>query len=194
MQSIHSAHTESLPDNIWRKTCWSNRPKTHSFTFLMMLLSMLPFRLFQLWTSVQFDRISLKITSCLVTTVAQTNNSHSGSCVTFVVVGNNENNAGPHACKWQGCCLKQIKWRQFRAASAYLRSQFLWHRAFRHSLSVSFVLFLIYSFQQPHSKTMEHKLCVELTSIIMQIRGKEKPNCYTRLTIPAPSCSWHPSE
>lgn len=65
----------------------------------------------------------------------------------------------------------------FLAASSYHWSQFLWHRAFRQSLSVSFVLLLIYSFKQwqPHSKTMARKLRVELTSIIMQIWGKKSP-------------------
>lgn len=45
------------------------------------------------------------------------------------------------------------------------------------SSSVSFILQLIYSFQQqrPHSKTMARWLRVELTSIIMQIWGKKRP-------------------
>lgn len=85
------------------------------------------------------------------------------------------------ARKWQACCPQQIKWRLFPAASSSppppSQSQFLWHRAFRQSLSVCFVLSLIYSFKQwqPHSKTMLHKLRVELTSIIMQIWGKKSP-------------------
>lgn len=86
-------------------------------------------------------------------------------------------NSGQKASVWQGCCLQQIKWRLFLAASSHRWSQLLWHRAFRQSLSVSFVLSLIYSFKQwqPHSKTMAHKLWVELTSIIMQIWGKKSP-------------------
>lgn len=77
----------------------------------------------------------------------------------------------------QDCCFQQIKYRRFLVASSYRRSQFLWHGAFRQSLSVSFILSLIYSFKrwQPHSKTMAHKLQVELTSIIMQIWGKKSP-------------------
>lgn len=47
----------------------------------------------------------------------------------------------------------------------------------RQSLSVCFVLSLIYSFKrlQPYSKTMAHKLWVELTSIIMQFWRKKSP-------------------
>lgn len=58
-----------------------------------------------------------------------------------------------------------------------LGARFSRHCAFRQCLSVSFVLSLIYSFKQwqPHSKTMAHKLRVELTSIIMQIWGKKSP-------------------
>ena len=86
--------------------------------------------------------------------------------------------SGLNAWKWQGCCLQQIKWRLFfPAASSYPQSHVLWHHAFRQTLSVSLVLSLIYSFKQwqPHSKTMVRKLWVELTSIIMQIRGKKSP-------------------
>lgn len=72
-------------------------------------------------------------------------------------------------------CLQQIKWRRFFLS--YARSQCLWHCAFRQSLSFSFVVSLIYSFKrlQPYSKTMAHKLWVELTSIIMQFWGNKSP-------------------
>lgn len=85
---------------------------------------------------------------------------------------------GPEdACKRRSCCLRQIKWGLFLAASSYPQSQCLWHCAFRQGLSVGFILFLIYSFKQwqPYSKTMAHKLGVELTSIIMQFWGKKSP-------------------
>lgn len=85
-------------------------------------------------------------------------------------------NSGPNATKRQGCCLQQIEERP-SPASSYRRGQFLWHGVFRQSLSVSFILSLIYSFKKwrPHTKTMAHRLQVELTSIIMQIWGKKSP-------------------
>lgn len=52
---------------------------------------------------------------------------------------------------------------------------------------VGFVLSLIYSFRQwqTYSKTIAHKLCVELTSVIMQFCRKKSP-IVSLLKIPAP--------
>lgn len=155
---------------------------------------MLSSKLFQWWTSVPFCFIiSLKRTRCLVTAAAvlvlliKTDADHRDHTYSRIPLACEQpsmrhrhclflRKLRAESCKSQFCCLQQIEWRPSAASSSPL-SHFLWHRAFRQNLSVSFVLSLIYSFKQwqPHSKTMAHKLWVELTPIIMQIWGKKSP-------------------